>query len=747
LVDDIWELVQEGLAEFVFLIDHDVEVDLDVRLQNLDGLFPANSYLVRAWGPPCTADQTNRGLCGGENPTSGTRPVLLPTGTKFRIRQWGLGFLPIMNEDTLGSDGHVDLRAVRGETGRGGDFCVQLEAEYGMITTDLIPNEVCDFATNRYGNFERAINDTLVIRQDDLHTFAQIKDGFDYNRTVMGREMHPADVLTGWPANAMTSLINLPNGGDPRAMALCLNFPSTAQTAISFLGNIATVGIGDALYSKDIWWPDAASTRPSRHSRVMTHEYGHFTMCNLLYDAGGTTGLTGLIARMFEPDKESSRDDEVGVMTETIADVYALQVAGGTNYPSSQGAASGTRMDYCNGPLCMDFNYRGAGDNSTNVYLDEIARWVSLTHDAFDRSDSTNRTANAVANGDYWIDVGPTSGPIELAYSATPYLGRDDEPVALPGSDWLRWVDNWLDHGGTPSIGNVMAGLFDTVTQRHSWCDACELLSAHHPAAGAGILMNGTANRTAAARRDRFEFCRARPELFDWLGQPPSADGRFNLACTACRGSEFVDRTTGACTACPAGNIATLHGCTACPAGTVPTANNDCRRCPANQISSGNSCISCPTGQAADATTNRCVWCEPDVVVDWATTTICGQVVTRTIPVNGDVRTRAEPRAVAARRRDPLRSAFERTRSHLAFAWRRGWRASAARPVAAVDVRGRGPIHTCRDAFLTPAAQHEFERCLRRLLPGIRHFCPGGSGTRWCRRRRRVWWIVRSQRT
>src|SRR5690606_34095619 len=100
LVDDIWELVQEGLAEFVFLIDHDVEVDLDVRLQNLDGLFPANSYLVRAWGPPCTADQTNRGLCGGENPTSGTRPVLLPTGTKFRIRQWGLGFLPIMNEDT-----------------------------------------------------------------------------------------------------------------------------------------------------------------------------------------------------------------------------------------------------------------------------------------------------------------------------------------------------------------------------------------------------------------------------------------------------------------------------------------------------------------------------------------------------------------------------------------------------------------------------------------------------------------------
>jgi hypothetical protein len=67
LVDDIWELTQEALAEFVFLIDNDVSVDLDVRLENLDDLFPEGSYLVRAWGPPCTTDQTNRGLCGGEN--------------------------------------------------------------------------------------------------------------------------------------------------------------------------------------------------------------------------------------------------------------------------------------------------------------------------------------------------------------------------------------------------------------------------------------------------------------------------------------------------------------------------------------------------------------------------------------------------------------------------------------------------------------------------------------------------------
>lgn len=631
--DDIWETAQQVMAALAFAVEQDVGVHLDVRLKNLDPTFPKDSWLVRTWGPACTAAQVTAKQCAGEQATTGTRPILLPTGTKFRIRQWGFGFLPVMKEKVLGSNGQIDLRALKNRTGRGGDFCVQLEADYGMITTDFIPNEVCDFATNKYGDFEHEVNATLEIAQDDLHAFAQVKDGFDYNTQVLQQQPYAADILTGFAANAMTSILN----GSPRAMTLCLDFPSMGSSLVGVFGAFLTAGIGDKLYSKDIWWPDAASSRDSRNARVMTHEYGHFTMCDLLYSQNGPNGLQGLMARMTEG--EDSRNDETGVVTEMFADSYALQVAGGTNYVAGVGSLGGM-MNYCtSGGLCMDQNYRGANDYRTNdPFHDEIARWVSTTYDAFDRVGSAARqSSTAPSNSDYWANSSTAAG---LVYSSSDYLGRDDEPVTLQGRDWRNWVNNWLTHGLVPNIGNVGTALFDTVRANHNWCQACELMAAHHPAANTTIAMVPTATtptptRTTAVQLQRKDFCMAHPETFNWLGSPPRTDGRFDLACIACPASQYVNSTTGICTACPAGNIATLHGCTACAAGSVPTANNDCRKCAANQISSGNTCVTCGFGQAADAASNTCVFCEPDVIVDWATTTTCGQNKFVNVGING----------------------------------------------------------------------------------------------------------------
>lgn len=66
-----------------------------------------------------------------------------------------------MFDDTIDGDGNVHLRALKGANGRGGDFCIELRSGYGMITTDFIPNEVCDFRNARYGNFERDVDDTF----------------------------------------------------------------------------------------------------------------------------------------------------------------------------------------------------------------------------------------------------------------------------------------------------------------------------------------------------------------------------------------------------------------------------------------------------------------------------------------------------------------------------------------------------------------------------------------------------------
>lgn len=101
----------------------------------------------------------------------------------------------------------------------------------------------------------------------------QIKDSYDYSRTVIGHEPHRMEVLTGWVANNITKALN---GGDPRAMCLCLDFPSVGTTALTAAAAAAGAGAGglaggppgavvgaivgavsSSILQKDLWWPDS----------------------------------------------------------------------------------------------------------------------------------------------------------------------------------------------------------------------------------------------------------------------------------------------------------------------------------------------------------------------------------------------------------------------------------------------------------------------------------------------------------
>jgi hypothetical protein len=571
--DDIWEGIQQGLQEFVLVFSDKINVHLKITMANRDSQFPAGSSLTRLWGP---AD------------ASGNRPALVPAGANVRVRQWGWGFLPVMDQSELGENGEVTLEAVKGASGRGGDLCIEMDTDYAMMTTDFIPNEVCDFAEGRYGNYQDDINDTLTINQADLFGFTQLKDASDYQKQVIGTDTYTFDVLTGWVANQMTKIIAKKH----RAMCLCLDFPSTGASAITTvaagLGAAGLIGgpvvaavtasltlVGASLIEKDLWWPDADDADNARNSRVITHEYGHFNMCSLLFAENGPPGLTGLIARVFE-GQDDSRGDQIAQMTETWADNFALQVAGGANYIASPNS-TGALMSFCIGSPCMDNNYTGANDyDSTDPFKDELARFESLVYDAFDRSDSSTRFTNAVANGDYLRFN--ASSLLEL--SPTPYLVNQDERVNLPGSAWRTWAKHWLEVGLQPDHNNVMKGLVQTMADQpgSTWCDRCDLFALHDksaPASAVTVDPTGAPAPNMTQRVARWVTCRQSPELKSWLGPPPTVFLNMNASCTPCPLHNFVN-AAGACQPCPANSVASGDQCFSCSVSAPSSTDETC---------------------------------------------------------------------------------------------------------------------------------------------------------------------------
>src|SRR5690606_24835438 len=106
------------------------------------------------------------------------------------------GFLPVMGEDSISNQvgladftrngiddpsmesfGAALVEAVRGAPGRGGTFCIELEANFGSMTTDLIPNEVCNFGQGDFNNFgANHVDANIDIQQSDVHAFSLMRD-------------------------------------------------------------------------------------------------------------------------------------------------------------------------------------------------------------------------------------------------------------------------------------------------------------------------------------------------------------------------------------------------------------------------------------------------------------------------------------------------------------------------------------------------------------------------------------------
>ena len=667
-VDNTWETIQSGLGDFAGLLEGNVAITLDVHMQNRDPLF-GGSPMVRGWGRNIMEPLPN----GMEHDT-GVRPPLLPRGAFVSIRQWGFGFLPVMNQERLPGDGSVTIHVVEGAEARGGNgLCFELENDDALMTTDFAPNEVCNFSGPVFDDFEHDKHTNLYTNQKDLHALSQIVDGADYARTVIGWNPWKMDVLIGGAANHITGLLNDFEGsisavenGDSRAMCLCLDYPGVGAGAIPLLAGAVGTAIpgiqivGSPLILKDLWWPDDVAA-PVDSRGVMTHEYGHFLMCDLLFrkgegegatgpiGAGGPVTLSALVPRILEGNNDS-RDDEIALVTESWADAFAMQVVGGANYIRAQHSTQPEdfdhRMGFCNGPHCMEFNYQGGDDYDTSellspgkqAFLEELAKVESTIHDAFDSGNDSRRLTSAPSNGDIWLaDAGGT-----MRFASASYLAVEDEPVALDGAGWKRWVDGWLSRGGHPLRSEYFGGLSDAMAQQNAtWCDRCEVFAVHEflPLDPMGSPFGDPtlyATGTFSSHFERWQICNQDPHITTWLGgDPPERHLNLDASCEPCGPLQFSNE--GTCTACALQEVPRGDHCEACPLGTMPDpSSNECIACDPNEISVGGECIQCPLGETADRTTNACVPCPADAIVNLDTQTTCGSVRLTTTTFQGE---------------------------------------------------------------------------------------------------------------
>lgn len=628
VADTVWEGTTLAFGSIVGVFYGTVDFRFKLRIHNRDPSFADfgdEGYLRRMWGKPCdrSGDPDDADLrCGPSfSGDAEKRPLVTPSGAKFRIRQWGLGFLPSLHEDEVGSWGGVHVKAIKQKDGAKADICIEFKSDYAEFNHTYAPVEKCNF-----GSLEskRDINRVLELDTDETFAFAQIKDSADYSRIVMGHEPSKADVLIGWAANNLLAGVN-PTAADFRtARVTCFGFPGVQfGLAESLAVPLPLVNVADA----DIWYATGDVGEDMNKSRVMTHEYGHFAMCSMLHEQFGASALAGLIPQVFQGQNDRS---DHGVMLESIADLFTLQVAGGVDYTSPAGATSSAHIDYCTASPCAERNYAGIGDHSSDPddeFVDEVARVTTLFHDAFDTSiPGSTRNTNQPWNGDLWRVT--SSG--KLAYTDTSFITTDDEGVQLSGSDWKRWMTNWQQRGPNASRENVVGGLVDTMLESHTWCDVCEVLAIHDgntPLSFRTPSPSGSFTRTFDIRHGRWQACHENSEISSFIGEPPGEYLSIDNECQPCpfrhAASEF-----GACVPCPDGTVARGTECILCDSPNTISddhliqVGNECVACEADQVSLGGECIDCPVGTAPGTTVvtrNTCLACAADAVVDWAT--------------------------------------------------------------------------------------------------------------------------------
>ena len=575
-------------------------------------------------------------------------------GVRVEFHQWAqslyaLGVpMPTSYHGTANRDGAVSIRVAKGGGPSGdisvmgmGGICVDTENNAAKMTGFLLTNSVCNFrslnvtsiaaggasaaASSLFGNFQNDTDAVLSSTHRDTMALVEASNTYDYVRNVVGTKLRQARILTGAYARDISF-------GKDVAWTPCWGFPNGLSDADFLLtAGIPVIGeITNVLLTTDIVDPPAAHLE--NEYGVMSHEYGHYTMCGLIdtYSEYPALTFSTLLTDVALEGGTVQAHDPTRVISEAFADFIAGQVMGGANYINlNEAVRVGLLMRVCNGgpnAQCWDENLFSEGSGNQ-----AIGRVGTLLHDAFD---GHPRLTDAPTNGDIWTGSGTA-----LTLDTTGYGDAHDEEVALGGPRLAEFVDNFLlqnvvlsaFENGLPSFSFRMdafeRALGQVVETENNWCQACDMFLPHmQNAAGLQLL-------------DRWAACASSERIVHAIGTPPDPDLRLGKAsCELCPAGEVPDSITGQCVACPFGSFIIGNTCQSCGPGSAPQGTS-CVACGPYAVSDGVSCIPCPLGQAADPATDTCVDCAVDAVLDWSTVAdkACSIIQLNQVSAPGDV--------------------------------------------------------------------------------------------------------------
>jgi hypothetical protein len=530
------------------------------------------------------------------------QPVMLPG---VRVSIWSRGDstvlgLPTLFEATTGADSVAVLKLAKDRAVR--QLCIATENDAAELTDLLTEVEVCTFE----GAVDKGIDNlkldtfaTVAISDPYFNILAQATEGRAYLKDVAGYSPHKATIVVGWIADAMGA------AGTGAAFAPCLGFPNISADllVVDILGLIATIPVAGPplaatlaaatpLMAADIFFPESDSLL-SRGAP--THEYGHFAMCSMLFDANPTyisTSWTNAVAERIGSGAEPPATKSAAYDIEAFADFFAGQVVGGTNYFAAGTLFSGI-MSYCdvNDPVhpghdaCLDQNF-----SSEATFKQQIARVATTLHDAFDGDRYNSTFVNQPGNGNVW--TGPALGP--FVFDGSSRNGDShDEAVLLPGAALRTFVGKLSDLTAT----TFMTSLAQTMRESgYDWCQTCRVFSLH-----TGLLPTATPEAHYAA-------CAQAP-LASWVGAAPDTTSP-----TSCNFTQ-----------CPAGQVQIDQGCGPCAANEIAVNGTACLTCPPGTQVIDNQCQTCTNGgtcvpacaerqQMVNGVCQDCAW--PDVSVN-----------------------------------------------------------------------------------------------------------------------------------